>query len=305
MAGRASLIAALGAALWAAQPAVSAETGMDQVRALLAAGKSEEAIDALRSLVRSEPSNAAAHNALGSLLNSKGYFAAALPHAEKAVELDPANLRYRYNRGVVRAEHGRFAEAIADFDAALAADPKQAYAWLERGAAKLSLGDSAGARADWRKAAEVEPKLIWTRWYEATGDFVEGRFAAAAAGFDAVAAAEPGFVPAKLWRTIAHGRAGRRIETPEPVSAEWPAAVLRLLQGELEEAALLTEAADDRISGDRRRIAEAHFFLAQRGLIDGDSAAARDHLRRSLAILSPRHVWRIAAERELKQLEQR
>lgn len=297
-------LAAATIAISVAAPAISAPSasGMEQVRGLLAAGKSQEALAALRRLVRAEPTNGAAHNALGSLLNSQGHYAEALPHAEKAVELEPANIRFRYNRGVVRAEHGRFAEAVADFDAAIAADPKQPYAWLERGAAKLSLGDAEGARADWRKAAEADPKMSWPHWYEATGDFVDGRFAEAAARFDRVAAAEAGFVPARLWSAIAHGRAGAMKGTAAPTSPDWPTPALRFFRGEIDAAALLAEAVRDRISGDERRTAEAHFFIAQRALIAGDRGKARDHLERALAIPSPRHVWRIAAERDLERL---
>ncbi|MEO7602604.1 MAG: hypothetical protein ABIS39_05005 [Sphingomicrobium sp.] len=163
----------------------------------------------------------------------------------------------------------------------------------------------AGARADWAKAAQSDPKLIWVHWYEATGEFVGGRFVKAAAGFDRVAAAEPGFVPAKLWRAIAHGRVGTAQAIEDPESADWPAPALRYFRKEIDQAALLKVAGEDHVSGDSRRIAEAHFFLAQRALIDQDRAAARDHLRRALAIPSPRHVWRIAAERDLKQLDGR
>ena len=274
----------------------------ESIKTLLGSGKMEEALAALRRVVRDEPANAAAHNALASLLNTNGHYAEALVHAEKAAELEPANLRYRYNRGVVRAEHGRFAAAVADFDAALASDPKQPFALLERGAAKLSLEGLAAARADWTKAAEADPKLIWPYWYEATGDFVAGDFAQAAAGFDRVAAAEPDFVPAKLWSAIAHGRAGTAKEAAAPPGGNWPAPAVRFLRGELGEAALLAEAANDRVSGDRRRTAEAHFVIAQQALIRGNKDEARGHLRRALAIASPRHAWRIAAERDLKQL---
>ena len=285
-----------------ASPAQAAQDGMEAVRALLAAGKTDQAIIALRQIVRDHADNAAAHNALASVLNNNGHYAEALVHAEKAAELEPDNLRYRYNRGVVRAEHGRFAEAIADFDAALAADRKQPFALLERGAAKLSLGDLSAARADWAKAAEADPKLIWPVWYEATGAFVAGDFGKAATGFDRVAAAEPDFAPAKLWSAIAHGRAGARKVAAPPLGNGWPTPAIRFLRRELDEAALLADAASDRISGDRRRLAEAHFFIAQRALIEGDKGNARDHLQRALAIASPRHVWRIAAERDLEQL---
>ncbi|MEO7602603.1 MAG: tetratricopeptide repeat protein [Sphingomicrobium sp.] len=128
------LILILATAMLSAANAPPA-TPIEQARALAKegqslanSGKPAEAIAQLRAAVALDPANAAAHNALGSLLNSKGHFAEALPHAEQAVTLDPANARYRYNRGVVRAEHGRFADAVADFDVALAAHPDLTYA---------------------------------------------------------------------------------------------------------------------------------------------------------------------------------
>jgi tetratricopeptide (TPR) repeat protein len=299
MAARTSLILALLLALSA--PINAAEGGMGRVRSLLAAGKPADALAVLRELVRDEPTNAAAHNALGSLLNRSGHYAEALPHAEKAVELDPGNGRYRYNRGVVRAEHGRFADAVADFDAALAAHPDLTYAWLERGAAKLSLNDPAGARSDWAKAAQVEPDLIWVHWYPATGDFLDARFDKAAEAFEKVAAKEAGFSAARLWAAIARERGGYRVAL-EPATGEWPAPAIEHLRGAISAEDLLKIAAADRASGDARRVAEAHFFIAQAALIRKDAASARRHLEQALAIPSPRHVWRIAAERDLKQL---
>jgi tetratricopeptide (TPR) repeat protein len=284
-------------------PVNASKAKFEEARALLASGRSTEAIPILREATRLDPKNAAAHNALGSVLNSSGQYAEALPHAEAAVALDPANGRYRYNRGVVRAEHGRFAEAIADFDAALAAHADLTYAWLERGAAKLSLGDREGARRDWEAAGNADPKLIWTQWYRATGDFVEGRYVEAAKGFDRVAESEPGFAPAKLWQALAHGRAGATVVPSEPDGSDWPAPVIRQLLGKMSAEQLLQEAAKDRISGDRRRVAEAHFFLAQQALIRNDRSVAIGHLEKALAIQSPRHVWRIAAERDLRLLE--
>ena len=284
-----------------APPATPPQSLLGEAQALASSGKPAEAIAALRRLVRDDPANAAAHNMLGSLLNSSGHYAEALPHAERAAELDPANARYRYNRGVVRAEHGRFAEAVADFDMALAALPELTYAWLERGAAKLSLNDAAGARADWAKAAQVDPNLVWVHWYPATGDFLEARFDKAAEGFERVVAAEPGFAAARLWAAIARERGGYRVDL-KPATGEWPAPVIEHLRGAMSAEELLKLAQADHASGDRRRVAETHFFIAQAAFVRKDRATARRHLEQALAIPSPRHVWRIAAERDLKQL---
>ena len=288
-----------------AQPVSPGAGPIERARTLRGSGESTEALDLLREIVRADPGNAQAHNMLGSVLNSDGHYAEALPHAETAVRLDPANARFRYNRGVILAEHGRFREAISDFDIALAAHPELTYGWLERGAAKLSLDDVQGAEADWRQAEKADPALIWTTWYMATGDFVAGRFAEAAAGFDKVSAAEPEFAPAKVWRMIAHGRAGSPVADPEPASGEWPAPVLNFYLGRVDAGELLRAASVDKTTGDRRRVAEANFFLAQHVLIRGDRNAAVRYLRAALAESAPRHVWRIAAERDLAEIDRR
>lgn len=278
---------------------------VEEARALLAVGNDKDAISRFREAVALDQRNAVAHNALGSLLNSSGHYAEALRHAQRAVDLEPGNARYRYNRGVVLAEHGRFPEAIADFDIALAAYPDLTYAWLERGAAKMSLNDRDGAWRDWEAAERADPKLIWTRWYRATGDFLEGRFTEAAKGFDQVAKAEPGFVPAKIWQAVAHGRVGDRFQPSQSNSGDWPAPILQHYLGTITADELLGRASDDKISGDQRRVGEAHYFLAQHAMSRADLGAAVDHLRRALATKSPRHVWRMAAERDLKQLQAR
>ncbi len=297
------MAAVLAASAVPSAPAIPpAQAAIETARRLLAEGRSAEAIAAFRQAIALDPANAAAHNALGSLLNSAGHYAEALPHAEAAARLEPGNARYRYNRGVVRAEHGRFAEAIADFDHALAAHPELAYAWLERGAARLSLGDGAGAERDWAEAGKRDPQLVWVEWYRATGAFVAGRYADAAAGFDRVAAAEPGFAPAPLWRTIAHGRAGTPIAAAA-AGTEWPAPVLDFARGAITAERLLAIAGEDRASGDRRRIGEALFFLGQLALIAGRDGAAVGYFRRALEIVAPRHVWKISAVRELRLLE--
>jgi len=293
----------VGLALAASSQAT--EPTIEQAQALASSGDTKGAIEAFRAMVEANPKDGAAHNALGSLLNSSGHYAEALEHVEAAVALEPKNAKFRYNRGVVLAEHGRFAEAIRDFNLAIAEHPDLTYAWLERGAAKLSLGNAAGARDDWRKARESDPKLVWVEWYEATDDFVEGRFAEAAKGFDRVGDAEPGFVPAQLWRIIAHARAGRPIANPIPSGSDWPAPVLEYRLGRISQDQLISLAKQDKDSGDRRREAEALYFLGQFELIAGRPAAAAGFFERALAIPSPRHVWRMSAERELAKIRGR
>lgn len=302
---RVGLAILTAAGLVAGSTSLAAQTASERLteaNRLLAVGKTEDALVQLRAAAAAEPGNGRARHALGSILNSTGHYPEALQHAEAAVAADPANGRYRYGYGVVLAEHGRFAEAIDNFGRALAAFPDITYAWLERGAARLANGDGAGAAADWAKARATDPKLIWTRWYPATGDFLAGRFGAAADAFDQVAKAEAGFAPAPVWAWIAARRAGRSADLAKPSTKDWPAPALDHFAGSLSADQLLAMAAEDRKSGDARRIGEAHFFIGQKAIVDGQAGLARDHFRKAIAVQAPRHVWKMAAERELKRL---
>ena len=299
---RSAVIAIAMLAVSSAALAQSVADRLQEANRLLAVGKVEEAVAQLRAAVVAEPRNGRARHGLGSMLNSLGYYPEALRHAEAAVAAEPTNGRYRYGYGVVLSEHGRFAEAIENFDRALAAHPDLTYGWLERGAARLSAGDGAGAAADWARARETAPTLIWTEWYPATGDFLAGRYAAAAAAFERVATAEPGFAPAPVWALIAHRRSGGSEAVPTPSTKDWPAPVLDYFAGRVSGEQILALAAEDKKSGDARRIGEAHFFIGQKALIDGRPAPARDHFRKAVAVEAPRHVWKMAAERELQRL---
>ena len=297
--------ALMAIALFAISSAGLAQTATDRIQEanrLLSAGKAEEALVQLRAAVAAEPGNGRARHGLGSILNSLGYYPEALLHAQAAVAAEPDNGRFRYGLGVVLAEHGRFVEAVENFDRALAAHPDITYAWLERGAARLALGDGAGAASDWARARETAPKLIWTIWYPATGDFLAGRFAAAAATFERVAQAELGFAPAPVWAHIARRRSGASVEVPTPSIKDWPSPALDYFAGRISSDQLLALAAEDKKSGDARRIGEAHFFMGQKALIEGDRASAKNHLQRAVAIDAPRHVWKMAAERDLARL---
>ncbi|MEO5973548.1 MAG: tetratricopeptide repeat protein [Sphingomicrobium sp.] len=55
----------------------TASAMIEQARGLLAADRTDAAIERLTAALRLDPSNAAAHNALGSLLNSIGRYAEA------------------------------------------------------------------------------------------------------------------------------------------------------------------------------------------------------------------------------------
>lgn len=308
---RASRLMLAMLAVLAASPVVAAGDATDaaplfeQAISLARDGKTSEAIALLQQVVEREPRHAAANHALGAIFNAQGRYPEALSYAEAAVAADPRNGRYRYGRGVVLAEHGRFLEAVADFDLAVASNPNLAYPYLERSAALRSLGRREDARRDLERARKADPGLIWNHWYAAVADFLEGRYAEAATGFQRVAEKEKNFLAAPLWTVLAKAKVGHWPGNPAGEGSDWPSPVLVHFRGGIDSDQLIAIARQDRASGDARREAETYFFLAEKALAEGRVSEAERRLRQALALNTPRHAWRIAAERELDLLERR
>ena len=285
-------------ALTLAQPgAASLTSPVEQARALVGAGRTDEAIAALRAAAAAAPADAAVHNMLGALLNREGRYQEALPHAARAAELRPDEPRYRYNRGIVLAEHGRFADALADFDFAITRMPGQAPMHLERGAALLSLGRDQDARADWAAARRIDPSLSWTDWYDGLHDLIDGRADLALPKLRAVAAAHPEFATARPWLVLA----GDEAEAGE-VSDAWVRGLLDFHSGRRSFEEILAIAGNDGSSGDQRRVGEAWLHRGIRARVAGRTDEAILALRRAEAIPAPRHAWKLLVERELRRL---
>lgn len=266
-----------------------------QARALLASGKTEQALEALHSALRASPADSAIHNMLGAIYNRSGKYPEALRHAQEAARLKPDEPRYRYNRGIVLAEHGRFDEALGDFDYAIDKIPGDAAMHLERGAALLSLGRSEQARADWGAARRLNPALVWTDWYEGLHDLLDLRLDKAAEALARVARREPQFENAHAWLALAHGLAGRSYAAPD-VQDPWVRAIVDFHAGRITHERLLGIAAEDSASGDPRRAGEAWLHLGVR-LKAASDPEANAAFARAAATAAPRHMWKLLAER--------
>ncbi|HEX7880773.1 MAG TPA: tetratricopeptide repeat protein, partial [Candidatus Eisenbacteria bacterium] len=106
----------------------------------------DEAIQHFEEAVRVDPANMKAIGTLGSLYNSRGDAARALPHLERAVRLRPDIGLNHYNLGAALSTAGRPGDAALSFNQALEIDETIEPAWV--GLANMALALQMVAQAD-------------------------------------------------------------------------------------------------------------------------------------------------------------
>ncbi len=130
-------------------------------RELLAAGRLEEARDALTTLTTLAPNNAVAHNDLGVVLTQLGEYQQAQHSYERAVELEPTKANFRKNLADLYFTClGKTDEAIFIYLDMLKSTPRNLEVLLNLGHISSAVGRQDEARIFYRRALELEP---WNR----------------------------------------------------------------------------------------------------------------------------------------------
>jgi Flp pilus assembly protein TadD len=101
--------------------------------------------------------NPAAHNNLGQMLGERGRIEEAIPHFQKALEIDPRLEEARSNLGHVHLAQGRADEAMLDFLKMLQLRPSSAEAHAYLGDALMQQDRVDPAIRQYRKALELKP----------------------------------------------------------------------------------------------------------------------------------------------------
>ena len=105
--------------------------------------------------------NAIAQDNLGGALIDLGKIDEAMPHFQKAAEIDPADPIANSNLATYALEQGRYQEAITKLEGILNTqkDPHlQAGAWSNLGVAYARLGDTARAKENYERAVKLDPQ---------------------------------------------------------------------------------------------------------------------------------------------------
>ena len=121
------------------------------------AGRIDAGIASLRLLLRRQPQNAEAMQALGRLHTMKGELDQALQHMTRSVQVSPKVAAYRTNLANALLNLGRYADAAREFREALAVEPNFASGWLGLSLACLLSHDSSGAVDAAERGLKVVP----------------------------------------------------------------------------------------------------------------------------------------------------
>lgn len=127
---------------------------------LLRDGRSAEAEQAYRDVVRSDPRNPEVRDGLGVALLMQGKVRESLDEFDRAVKYGPDKALYRVHRGMARTRVARYEEAEEDFRAAEASGSSEDRldVCIHRGELRQRQGDFAGAEAEFTNALAFDPK---------------------------------------------------------------------------------------------------------------------------------------------------
>ena len=252
--------------------------------AYFAIGQYDQAVADLSEAITIAPKNAIPYFNRAEVFARLGLRDRALQDYDATVQLDPRLTAAYAASARLREDKGQRDRAIHDFDMALQLDPKEIDLLYDRGNTRRETGDWRGALADYDRAVVLAPQKAET--YVARG---WSRFCAAVEGADLDALV---YLKLKGWRdsfspymAILAALAARQAQRPEDAKRVldeavanisprlWPVPVLRYLQGELTETALLG------LAGSTRQQAEARTFIGLDRLRSGDRAGAVLHLQ--------------------------
>ncbi len=170
--------------------------GLALGRALLAAGKTDEAAEVLEDLVRrrAHDDNAALHFLLGVARLGQGKYAEAEAGCRRAVSLQPEFAGAHGNLGCVLLRLRRYAAAEDACRRALGLQPDDPFTQNTLGSALLRQSQFGAAEAAYRKALKLKPGFTHAHYNLGIALFCQQRYDAAEAIFRQVLDLEPQWV---------------------------------------------------------------------------------------------------------------
>lgn len=129
-----------------------------RAEAAMEAGRHQEAIRSLESILKSEPENVWALISLASEKAAAGDDRGALASWDAAIVRRPDIAMLYTSRGRSKFQLGEYAEAQRDFSRTIELAPAKFEPYLERGLVRVQLRQLPEAEADFRKVVELAPK---------------------------------------------------------------------------------------------------------------------------------------------------
>jgi tetratricopeptide (TPR) repeat protein len=216
----------------------------------------------------------------------------ALSDFTRALELDPAEPEAILGLGDLKRERGDPSGAVEEYDRAIAADPVMAEAFHHRANARRELGDGPRAVLDLNKALSLDPGNPWICYDRAVCACNRGDWADALTDFRKGLSRMP-LDPWPFWLGIwlARTKAGEAPVARDELSAsagdfvsanpeKLTSRIVRLVSAQTTVRAFVDELL--RVPRRRDEMCRGYFYAAERALLDGDLAAARDLFGRCL-----------------------
>lgn len=237
-----------------------------------------------RSIAQESTQQPASHTEQGYAELESGNQRAAELEFQKALELNPGDLSAKLGIAMIQTERQQHEAAFKSYDSIVREHPQNVFAWNQRGLAAFNLEDFDEALSSFERATADQPvngffyeSLAWTRMCR--GEFTEAAVSAKTA-------------------TLMYNREGHTtsyplliayfsyLESGDPNNAkrslhyaiknhkpnQWPAPVLGYLNGQLNEAELISYVTDS------AEETEAHTYIGLRLRNEGNEVEAIKHL---------------------------
>jgi tetratricopeptide (TPR) repeat protein len=159
--------------------------------ALVAVGKSDEALSHYQAALRINPDSVEAHTGIGAALGSAGRLDEAITHYRHALRVSPDDAPAHANLGAALAEQRKFAEAEAHLRAALETAPDLALAHGNLGVALARQGRTSEAIEHFAKVVDMRPTDGAARRHLGSALALEGRTDDAIVQFETALGLDP------------------------------------------------------------------------------------------------------------------
>jgi tetratricopeptide (TPR) repeat protein len=267
----------------------------------------DRAIQDYDQAIRLDPNYALAFLNRGSAYDDKGEYDRAIQDYDQAIRLN-TNYAWAFNlRGIAYRQKGEDDRAIRNYDQALRLAPNYNAAFDNRGNAYRDQGEYVRAIQDYDRAILLEPKDDFAFDSRAIVRFLQGDMAAAVPDFEKSAELGPGDGFPAILLYVVKRRAGQNADAvllavAKPDLASWPGPIVSLLLGKTGSDALLKAARNPNAATERRRLCEAHFYLAEHELLARHRKAAAAEFQASINTCRPSSDLDVLARAEQRRL---
>ncbi len=260
--------------------------------AYVAAGRTEDAVNAFDDAVENFPNEPLVYNNRGMFLQQIKRSSQAIDDFTMSIKLD-SDYFYAYtNRGFARMQLMKAAEAEQDFNESLRIRPNQPMVFSLRGTSRLSQGKIHEAIEDYKRVTQLDPNnsvghadLGFAHYFLKDYQKADASFAKATELSDNMFFVFP-------WRYLTQTHMGNEAKARKMYAdvinkdiarQRWPERVLAFLADKATEKQLMQSVSKNDLDVNNAQTCEAHYFIAEKKLQQGDTDGARRHFLESVA----------------------